>query len=82
MTKQFFLCAALVTAAIVSSALSGAPAAQAQAGLDPTTALSAAIVAACRNNEAQFSNYLTADNATAFRALPSEQRTAFLKRFS
>jgi hypothetical protein len=82
MTKQFFLSAVLAAATIVSSALSGAPAAQAQSGSDPTTALSAAIVAACRNNETQFSNYLTADNAAAFRALPVEQRTAFLKRFS
>jgi hypothetical protein len=82
MTKQFFLRATLAAAAIVSSALSGAPALQAQAGSDPTAALSAAIVAACRNNETQFSNYLTADNAAAFRALPVEQRTAFLKRFS
>jgi type II secretory pathway pseudopilin PulG len=38
--------------------------------------------AACRANETQFANYLTADNATAFRALPPEQRTAFLERFS
>jgi len=82
MTKQFFLSAALAAATIVLSALTGAPAAQAQASSDPTTALSAAIVAACRNNETQFSNYLTSDNATAFRALPPEQRTAFLKRFS
>jgi type II secretory pathway pseudopilin PulG len=29
-----------------------------------------------------FANYLTADNAAAFHALPQEQRTAFLKRFS
>jgi hypothetical protein len=40
------------------------------------------MVAACRDNEAQFSNYLTPDNAAAFRALPAEQRSAFLKRFS
>ncbi|MGD0404118.1 MAG: hypothetical protein ABSB66_13075 [Candidatus Acidiferrales bacterium] len=82
MTKRFFLSAALAAATIVSSALSGAPAVNAQAASDPTAALSAAIVAACRNNETQFSNYLTADNAAAFRALPVEQRTAFLKRFS
>jgi hypothetical protein len=46
------------------------------------TTLSAAIGAACRANEAQFANYLTAENAAAFRALPLEQRTALLKRFS
>jgi hypothetical protein len=49
---------------------------------DPAAALSAALGAACRSNESQFANYLTADNAAAFRALPQEQRTAFLKRFS
>jgi type II secretory pathway pseudopilin PulG len=49
---------------------------------DPASALSAALSAACRANETQFANYLTADTAAAFRALPSEQRTAFLKRFS
>jgi type II secretory pathway pseudopilin PulG len=82
MTKQLFLSAALAAASIVSLGLSSAPAIQAQEGLDPAAALSAAIVAACRGNETQFSNYLTADNATAFRALPAEQRAAFLKRFS
>ncbi|MGD0956655.1 MAG: hypothetical protein ABR953_07465 [Candidatus Acidiferrales bacterium] len=49
---------------------------------DPASALSAALSAACRANETQFANYLTADNAAAFRALPQEQRAAFLKRFS
>jgi type II secretory pathway pseudopilin PulG len=82
MTKQLFLSAALAAATIVSLGLSTAPAIQAQEGSDPAAALSAAIVAACRGNETQFSNYLTADNATAFRALPAEQRAAFLKRFS
>jgi hypothetical protein len=82
MTKQFFLSAALVAATMVSLALSSAPTMLAQEGSDPAAALSASIVAACRGNETQFSNYLTADNAAAFRALPAEQRTAFLKRFS
>lgn len=50
--------------------------------MDPGAALSAALGAACRGNEAQFTNYLTAENVAAFRALPSEQRTALLKRFS
>ena len=49
---------------------------------DPGAALSAALGAACRANEAQFATYLTAENAAAFRALPAEQRTALLKRFS
>jgi hypothetical protein len=49
---------------------------------DPSSALSAALGAACRENEAQFANYLTSDSAAAFRALPEEQRMALLKRFS
>ncbi len=45
-------------------------------------ALVGALSAACRANETDFANYLTADNAAAFRALSPEQRTAFVKRFS
>jgi hypothetical protein len=49
---------------------------------EPEAALAAALTAACRVNEAQFTNYLTLDSAAAFKALPSEQRTQFLERFS
>ena len=49
---------------------------------DPSSALSAALGAACRQNEAQFANYLTSDSAAAYRALPEDERTALLKRFS
>ncbi|MGH9713704.1 MAG: hypothetical protein ACRD5M_10455 [Candidatus Acidiferrales bacterium] len=49
---------------------------------EPPAALSAALAAACRANQDQFAKYLTADNAAAFRALPAEQRVAFLKRLS
>jgi hypothetical protein len=49
---------------------------------DPVTALSSALSAACRASEAEFANYLTAENAAAFQLLPKEQRTALLKRFS
>jgi type II secretory pathway pseudopilin PulG len=49
---------------------------------DPAQSLAAALSAACRSNETQFENYLTADNASAFRALPSDQRAAMLKRLS
>jgi hypothetical protein len=82
MKKRSFLSATLAAAALVSFGLSSAPTVRSQEGSEPAVALSAALVAACRNNESQFSNYLTADNATAFRTLPSEQRAAFLKRFS
>jgi hypothetical protein len=65
-------------------ALPCAPLAFAQDGqeTEPAAALSAAIAAACRENEAQFTNYLTAESAAAFHALPADQRTAFLERFS
>jgi hypothetical protein len=49
---------------------------------EPVAALVAALSAACRANETQFANYLTSDNAAAFRALPGAQRAALMKRFS
>jgi len=45
-------------------------------------ALVGALSAACRANQTDFANYLTAENAAAFRALPPDQRTSFMKRFS
>jgi hypothetical protein len=58
--------------------------AHAQDGHDaePPAALSAALAAACRANADTFAKYLTADNAAAFRALPEDQRAAFMKRLS
>jgi type II secretory pathway pseudopilin PulG len=67
------------TAAALWPAISRA---QNNAASDAASALSAALSAACRANETQFVNYLTADNAAAFRALPATQRTAFVKRFA
>src|SRR5277367_2832429 len=69
---------------LVAMSLAWAGTASAQDGheTDPAAALSAAFMAACRANETQFANYLTADNAAAFKNLPAEQRTAFLQRFS
>jgi hypothetical protein len=48
----------------------------------PAAALSAALTAACRADQDHFANYLTPDNASAFHALPEDQRVAFLARFS
>jgi len=45
-------------------------------------ALVGALSAACRANQTDFANYLTAENAAAFRTLPPDQRTSFMKRFS
>jgi type II secretory pathway pseudopilin PulG len=47
----------------------------------PDEALSAALSAACRQDGPAFALSLTADNATAFHALPGAQRTAMMKRF-
>ena len=55
--------------------------AQQQAGANPETALSDALSAACKQDAPAFAVALTADNATAFRALPTAQRTAMMKRF-
>jgi hypothetical protein len=49
---------------------------------DAATALSAALSAACRGNSAQFANYLTAENSSAFLALPDDQQKDLMKRFS
>jgi hypothetical protein len=49
---------------------------------EPAASLASALSAACRANEAEFENYLTADNASAFRALPADQRAAVLKRLA
>lgn len=58
------------------------PPGRAQEGqeVSPTAALTSALVAVCRHQEAQFSRYLTAENAAAFRELPTAQRVAVMKR--
>jgi hypothetical protein len=48
----------------------------------PASALASMLSAACRANQSEFASFLTADNAVAFRALPEDQRTQFVKRFS
>ncbi len=47
----------------------------------PEGALTDPLSAACRQDANAFANSLTADNATAYRALPGPQRTAIMKRF-
>ena len=72
----------LFAAALV--VLSSAHPALAQDGREtqPSDALAAALAAACRANESEFSNYLTADSAAAFKQLPADQRRQVLERFS
>jgi hypothetical protein len=65
------------TCALVAQARSaqqGAP--------DPASTLADILSAACRADEVKFATFLTPDNATAFRALPAEERRRFVQRFS
>jgi len=77
--KRHAIAFALLAAAMVCT-----PAARAQDGkeTEPAAALAAALTAACRANELQFANYLTADNAAAYAKLSSDQKTQFMERFS
>ncbi|MGH9730875.1 MAG: hypothetical protein ACRD4A_04190 [Candidatus Acidiferrales bacterium] len=48
---------------------------------DPVEALNNALVAACKENETDFANYLTDENAVTFRKLPADERSGVMKRF-
>ncbi|MGA8145063.1 MAG: hypothetical protein WB987_14345 [Candidatus Acidiferrales bacterium] len=80
--RIFTAIAALVFIAAAPLVIPAIVCAQETSASDASTTLSAALSAACRANETQFANYLTADNAAAFRALPANQRSAFVKRFA
>jgi type II secretory pathway pseudopilin PulG len=73
----------VLTMAFAAAGLLSATAARAQQPVpaSPETALSETLSAACRQDAAAFANFLTSDNATAYRALPGPQRTALMKRF-
>jgi hypothetical protein len=71
-------------AAIIGLGLAlAAPAGLAQEGqeVNPVAALTSALVGACRQNEAQFVRYLTAENAAVFRELAQPQRREVMRRF-
>lgn len=76
-----FAVALALVVAIVAGPTPNAGAAQQPANANPETALSDALSAACRQDSTAFANFLTADNAAAFRGLPVKQRTAMMKRF-
>jgi hypothetical protein len=59
----------------------GVARAQQQATANAESALSDALAAACRQDSEAFAKSLTAENATAYRALPGPQRIAIMKRF-
>ena len=71
----------LILIASCAVVMYAAPARAQQQAATPETSLSEALSAACRQDPAAFANYLTSDNAAAFRALPGPQRTALMKRF-
>src|SRR5258708_32133506 len=73
----------VLTMAFAAAGLLSTTGAQTQQSIpaSPETSLSEALSAACRQDPAAFANYLTSDNATAYRALPAPQRTAIMKRF-
>ncbi len=78
------LCAASL---LLSGCVAAADPARAQArsdsaGTDPSTTLASLLSAACRQNQAQFVNFLTAANAKAFQDLSDDSRAAVVKRFS
>lgn len=47
---------------------------------NPVAALTSALIAACRQSESVFVNYLTDENQTAFRELPPPQRLNLMRR--
>lgn len=49
---------------------------------DAVASLTSALIAACKQDEPGFTKYLTKENATAFQALPIDQRKSVLRRFS
>jgi hypothetical protein len=73
----------IFTIAFAASALLSATVAQTQQTTParPDAALSEALSAACRQDAEAFANFLTSDNAAAYRALPATQRKALMKRF-
>ena len=76
--------APLQLALLLALALFVSLAVQAQEGqeADPAAALTSALIAACGQDETQFSRYLTGENAAAFHALPEGERSDFIHRFS
>jgi type IV pilus assembly protein PilA len=71
----------MLSAAVAAAAgLPADPARAQQASEKPETVLSESLSAACRQDADSFARFLTADNATAYRSLPQEERTAFMRR--
>jgi hypothetical protein len=82
-SRQFYQSvASILLAAATALFVPGRVIAQESSSSDAASALSAALSAACRANETQFANYLTAANAAIFRTLPADKRAAFVKRFA
>ena len=78
--KQLALIPALL--AMAGARLGSTALAQDGREVDPAAALNSALVAACRQNPADFANYLTPENAEAFRSLGEIKQIDVLKRIS
>jgi hypothetical protein len=76
----------LATLLLAGYAASAAPASAQErteaAAADPSATLTSLLSAACRQNQPQFINYLTAANFKAFQALSDDSRAAVVKRFA
>jgi type II secretory pathway pseudopilin PulG len=78
LTAHFVLAIAFAAAGLLSATTARS---QQAAAAGPETALSGVLSAACRQDSAAFTNFLTADNAAAYRSLAGPQQTALMKRF-
>jgi hypothetical protein len=72
----------LCTLALISCSPAVLVAAQQGQEADPVTALAAALLAACRQQESTFAIYLTAEGQRTFETLPQAYRIELMKRFS
>lgn len=79
-TSSASILLAVLTALLFSPRLF-AQAQPAAADSDPISALTAVLGAACRQNSASFSAYLTAANSAAFNKLSSDERVSLMERF-
>jgi len=80
--RAFCAASLLFSGYVATAAPARAQARSDSAGTDPSTTLASLLSAACRQNQAQFVNFLTAANAKAFQDLSDDSRAAVVKRFS
>ncbi|HWQ03139.1 MAG TPA: hypothetical protein VNL38_01545 [Candidatus Nitrosotenuis sp.] len=77
--RKIILCLALLLARGAFAQQTAKPQAESSGG-KASDALAAVLVAACRQNEEQFAQHLTKENAATFREMPPEQKRALMRR--